>query len=472
MPRALPLDGFPAVSPYSPERTDQSVSLGSTALLRVAGVPVEQWCRAGSPELFRRADELADRRGRIAERARAASVRLGDEIVPDRRLTTADRRAALTLRRRLHSGDVPEDLPAVLPDPGILAAIDPDLVRELRELGDETAALRVSYGAFGREVAAERERTSLALLGLARTDPALGSLVEEAAPGAVRDLERRAAAGEPWCGKRQRKRVCYLWRALGRAAAKTTPRGWAGQLAVLPVRADAAGQQGGLLPEPGWGWALGEVAARRTENVHWLWLRLRDLDLSAAGPQMLLAPAPLRHTSGAPGAGELHVCVVDPRPDGGGRLRRLTLRRTPMLEAVLNFLEPAPRTLGALEASLAPPSSRPVLRAFLAHLHCLGVLQVCGVPEARRLHWTMQAPGPRIPLQGEAARGSFLDSYRKLEPAARTLSSPASVRGLPPQAAVRDVHAVAEGLALARRVAALCEADAGTDGKAAGQEGP
>ncbi|MBQ0864837.1 lantibiotic dehydratase [Streptomyces sp. RK75] len=496
------------------------IPLGSAALLRLAGVPVDAWCGAGSPEVFGRADELAERQARTASRARALSVRLGNEIVPDDRLTTAGRRAVLALRRRLHAGDLLDVAPATaatgvtgatIPETAetapesasdapkaretaseapqapdtpqardtpqapdapetaaeAVAVLDPHLARELRELGDDAGVLRASFGAFERAVAAERERVSLALLELARTDPALRGFVEDAAPRAVADLERRAAAGVSWQDKRQRKGVGYLWRALGRTVAKTTPRGWAGQLAALPVCAVA--DDGPLLPQPRP--VGGDVAARRTENVHLLWSRLRELDLSAVGPQTLLAPAPLYHATGVPGTGGLHFCVVDPRPEGGGRLRRLTLRRTPVLEAVLELLGSTPRTVGALEAGLGPPSSRPVLRAFLSHLHCLGVLQICAVPEVRRLSWTPPpATGEHLPLgsPGEGtgaaargARGSFLDSYRKLGPSAAPGARGKATR---PLVGGQGVAAVAEGLAMARRVAALCAADGGQEG--------
>ncbi|MFE0875672.1 lantibiotic dehydratase [Streptomyces smyrnaeus] len=467
--------------------------------------------------MFAWADELAERQARTVSRARALSVRLGNEIVPDDRLTTTGRRAVLALRRRLYAGDLPDVAPvtaatvpesaATVPEtagtaPGsasgapeapeapdtretaseapeapdaateAVAVLDPYLARELRELGDDAGVLRASFGAFERAVAAERERVSLALLELARTDPALRGFVEDAAPRAVADLERRAAAGVPWQDKRQRKGVGYLWRALGRAAAKTTPRGWAGQLAALPVCAGA--DDGPLLPQPRP--VGGDVAARRTENVHLLWSRLRELDLSAVGPQTLLAPAPLYHATGVratgvPGTGDLHFCVVDPWPEGGGRLRRLTLRRTPVLEAVLELLGSTPRTVGALEAGLGPPSSRPVLRAFLSQLHCLGVLQICAVPEVRRLSWTPPpATGERLPLGSSGAgtgassrsvRGSFLDSYRMLGPSAAPGARRKATR---PLVGGQGVAAVAEGLALARRVAALCAADGGQEG--------
>ncbi|QID35856.1 hypothetical protein G3260_001893 [Streptomyces albus] len=659
--------------------------LGAAALVRLAGVPFAVWAGAGSPALFVTADRLAARQNAFAVRAHALSARLGEEVVPDGRLATADRRAVLALRRRLHA------VPTVTPSPptpgagadtaspvsrgtvatvqgstpggtegsaasaagagaacgadgsavhgggdggsaggaeagappgvsvgaaggvgagaldvsvgaaggaeagvppgvnagatggaeagaardgadesaargagggggravvagavhgvgrgggscsregggagqgggsrpgggggagrgvaevfawatgrgsgggaggaGLLgcvpvadriAGLAPALAGELRALAGDEAELRGAYAAFTRQVAAERERAGTMLLETARTEPALREFLRSAAPRVVPDLERHAAAGEPWGGKRQRKGVGYLWRALGRAAAKTTPRDWAGQLAVLPVRlpsrpARSAASPGGpsyedgtvLLPGPAPEPA--ETAARRTENVHLLWSRLRDLHLGTAAPHVLLAPAPLHHVTGDVGSGHLHVCVVDPGP-GGGRLRWLTLRRTEVLEAVMEALAATPRTLAALEAAVGPPSAQPVLRSFLAHLHSLGVLQVCAAPHAARLPWTPTrrtrhrtaeaGPGStgelhtaEAVLPGTVGRGAFLDSYRKLRrpPSARKNGTGAGHRDDP---YVTNVPQVAEGLALARRLSALCESERPSD---------
>ncbi|WP_369207745.1 lantibiotic dehydratase [Streptomyces sp. PU-14G] len=463
-----------AASPTgAPTHDGGSALLGAAALLRSAGVTGAVWAGAGSPAVFAQADQLADRQARLAARARALSVRIGEEVVPDEGLATTDRRAVLALRRRLHAGDAPAtgnaeggaglgshplDPARRTADDALIdriAVLRPALGRDLRALAADAAGLRAAYGGFGRAVATERDRVSAMLLEAARSHPVLRSFVEGAAPRVVPDLERRAAAGEPWESKRQRKGVGYLWRALGRAAAKTTPRDWAGQLAVVPVSGRPApaarrrpptggnpaghphaahpltdsltgppaagapslsaplnGPAASLLPELAPGPQL--VAARRTENVHRLWCRLRDVDLAAAEPHVLLAPAPLHHATGEPGTGHLHFAVVDPDPAGGGRLRRLSLRRTPALEAVLRLLASTPRTVGALEAALGPPSSQPALRGFLAHLHTLGILQVCAAPRARRLPWTEHGSGRPVPLAGDMARGSFLDSYRRL----------------------------------------------------------
>ncbi|WP_326808797.1 lantibiotic dehydratase family protein [Streptomyces sp. NBC_01775] len=469
--------------------------------------------------MFERALELGDEEGELAGWARELGVRLGEEVVPDERLAVEDRRAVLALRRTLHAGGVPEGAGARRVVREGVAPLAPAMARELDELCRAAASLSEARERFERDIAAERERVGTLLVTLFRSDPVLRDFVARASPRVVADLARRAAAGEPWGGKRQRKGTGYLWRALGRAAAKTTPRDWIGQLAVVPVRSESGPGPGpglefgpgpgGPGPEPGpgiegsggpresavllrGGPVLGEVAGRLTENVHLLWAELRNVDLRAAGTGTLVAPAPLHHLLGEPGTGHVHCWVVDPAVKGA-RLRRLALRRTPPLEAVLTLLRSGPCSLGGLEESLAASAERTVLRAFLAHLHRMGALQICAGPEARQLDWTvaggssgsasfrqlsshpLSVPHPQPDSQPRPAprsrsrsllsvppspspsplppssplvtggrrepRGWFLDSYRRLEPGA-VLDGGAVAR-------------VAEGVGLARRVAGL-----------------
>ncbi|MFB7505541.1 lantibiotic dehydratase [Streptomyces broussonetiae] len=371
----------------------QDPTLGGTALLRVAGMPLAAWTQAGSPDLFARLAEHTRDRERRAERARALAERLGATVVPHPGLTAADRRAVLALRRRLHSGAAPgpagcrllERLPAardLTPEAVLLCAEAESAEKALREVERTVAAERARVGALG--------------WALVCTSPVMRAFLQEAAPGVPADVVRRLAEGESWEGQRLRKRGAYLWRALGRAAAKTTPRGWAGQVVPLPVAPTAAhhGHGSRLLPA---GATLGALAAEAVENVHLLRGRLGALDLRASAPATLVAPAPLHFLDPAgdatqTGTGVLRCWVIDQHQRG--RMRQVVLRRTRPLDAVLAQLADGPRTLGDVEAALlgtaairAADPGPAVLRGFLAHLVELGVLQVCAAPRRRSTAW-------------------------------------------------------------------------------------
>ena len=443
---------------------DGAMPLGSVALVRVAGMPWESWAAAGNEPLAARAVALDRETARLAGRARALGERLGAEIVPDDRLSVPDRRAVLALRRALHAGradvaradagctDASGGARSVHAGVAAVAGLNPGLADALTALEHDAAVLGAARERMAADVAAERARVGGALLSLARTHPVLHDFVTTSSPRLLDDLARHVRAGEPWTGKRPRKGTGYVWRALARTAAKTTPRGWAGQVAAVPVvgdRGEGVGDPGAgsLLP---YGARLDAVAAVSTENVHRLWVSLRALDLRTAPPSTLLALTPLHCFT----EGEFHCRAVDTgeaegRAGGGGvrggsaRLRRLALRRTPVLDAVLAVLADGPRALGGLENELAGghgEKGRTVLRGFLAHLLGLGVLQICSVPESRRLEWTAgPAAVAKAPLRHPVPHGWFLDSYRTTD---ATVSAGAAAR-------------VTDGLRLARRLDAL-----------------
>ncbi|MEU7281716.1 lantibiotic dehydratase [Streptomyces sp. NPDC045431] len=436
-------------------------ALGATALLRVAGMPCDAWTAAASPGLFERVVRQADADDRRAERARLLADRLGADVVPHPGLTGADRGAVLALRRRLHSGAAPGAADCRLLERS--PAVPAHLAAEARALLHATGTAAAGLTALEQAVAAEQERIAVQAWDTARSNPVLRTFLAAAAPGLTEDVERRLAEGQSWTGRQLRKRTAYIWRVLGRAAAKTTPRGWAGQIAALPV---TAAPDGSSLLAPGTA-ALGALAATAMENIHLVRTRIAPLDLRTADPATLLVPAPLHFTEPATApedpAGRLRAYVVDPREPG--RLRQVVLRRTRVLEVVLALLADGPCPLGELEKTVlgaaAPPGGAPaadpaVLRGFLQHLLSMGVLQVCTAPRHRYSPWvradavtaTGTLPHPDTPAATDPG-GWFLDAYRALAPGA-TVPVPAAER-------------VLRGLRIAARIAALREAEGHPD---------
>ncbi|MFB7597819.1 lantibiotic dehydratase [Streptomyces sp. NPDC056160] len=433
--------------------------LGNTALLRIAGMPCDAWTAAGAPRLFDSVLRHADATGQLAARGRALADRLGEEVVPHPALRAADRGAVLALRRRLHSG-----LPPRPADHGLLLrspAVPADLAADVHHLLRRTEAADETLAGLRHAIAAEQVRLAARAWQTACASPFLRAFLDSAAPGLADDVGRRLAEGQSWSSRQLRKRTAYLWRAVGRAAAKTTPRGWAGQIAALPV---AAADDRPLLLEHNT--SLGALAAVAVENVHLIRTRTAPPELRTADPGLLLTPAPLHFTeppTTGPGTtpGQVRCYVVDPREPG--RLRQIVLRRTRALEGVLALLADGPRPLGELEAALAhaaaPPgspamASTEVLRGFVQHLLSLGVLQICREPRQHRVDWipagavTADGALPRAPGAEETGHW-FLDSYRR--PAART--------HVPGHSAAR----VLRGLRIAARIAALHAADSPPD---------
>ncbi|MEU3527909.1 lantibiotic dehydratase [Streptomyces sp. NPDC038707] len=447
----------------------RDAALGATALLRLGGMPGTAWTAGGAEHLFDGAARHTDSTERLAAQARALADRLGAEVVPHPSLAPADRGAVLALRRRLHSGAAPGAADCALLERS--SAVPADLTGQARALRRGAEAAQAELARLRQEITDEQQRVAEQAWRTACSSPVMRAFLDSAAPALADDIERRLAEGQSWSGKQLRKRAAYLWRVMGRAAVKTTPRGWAGQIAALPV---ADGPDGcpprplpvtdgpdGCPPLLAPGTPLGALAAIAVENVHLLRAGTAPADLRTADPTTLLAPTPLHFaepSATGPGdpPGQVRCYVVDPREPG--RLRKIVLRRTRVLESVLALLADGPRTLGELDRVLPPlsaPPGRPpvaaaVLRGFLQHLHGMGVVQICRAPRQHCSGWVpaeaVGAAGALPPLPaGGGADAWFLDSYRRLGADA----------AVPAAAAAR----VRRGLRIAARIAALREAD-------------
>ncbi|MEV5599220.1 lantibiotic dehydratase [Streptomyces sp. NPDC052496] len=490
---------------------------GGTALLRAAGMPAVAWTEAGNPRLFERVGTYDRTRRQQADRARALAERLGTTVVPHPELAGADRRAVLALRRRLHGGTAPGAADCALLES--LAAVPEDLVHEAFAVHRNDVRLARTRQELEDAVADEAERVGALGWALACAGPVMRAFLDDAAPDLVPTVERRLAQGESWHAKRLRKSGAYLWRALGRAAVKTTPRGWVGQVAPVAVdpcpapggtgsggaSSTGPGGSGGTEPsacgdEPppllAPGTALAAMASEAAENVHVARTRLTTVDLATADPATPLAPAPLHFRDG----GVVRCWVID--PSVRDRMRQVELRRTRPLDAVLTQLAQGPRPLAEIEDALLGTTgggsgtgrgtasgtgpgrgtgtdsgpgrgtgtdsgpgrgtgtgpgqtlddTRRVLRGFLAHLHGLGVLQVCAAPRRRHSAWTPPVAvreRDRLPRTEPLGEAEFVDSYRTAEGPGE---GPATV----PAAAV---GAVRDALRTAARLAALREAD-------------
>ena len=208
--------------------------------------------------------------------------------------------------------------------------------------------------------------------------PRAAGVLATVAGEVMSDVEARLAAGQHWSDKRLRQRDAYLWRLLGRAALKTTPRGWLGHVAVVPVSEhDAETLLAGDLTVHGF-------TAHEVENV-WGLRQSRDATLLGLAP--------------------LHVVEGDQirfhGEDGAGK----RLRHTAATRAVFGALRGGAAESGAVRAALVPEliSSAEVADAFLDRLVSLGVLRRSRPPA---VGLTTDA------TPGTPGNGAFVDVYR------------------------------------------------------------
>jgi len=391
-------------------------TLGSSGLLRVAGLPVRVWLAASSEQVFEQVRLLEAAEAGYLELAGRVAADLGERLVPCPALPATERRAVLAWRRALHRGER-----VAAAEGARLAAIarrlrphDRCLHSGLGEVARRAGALAGLEEAVRRAVTAEETRLARLPWELMRATPELERLARDTNPEALEDLARRLRQGEGWDAKRVRQRSDYLWRLIDRAATKATPRAWCGQVALLPVAPNpdrdpplalalATGLPG---PERLAGLRLRDgFASEWLENVFERRRSRTRRALEQGDPTVCLAVTPLRRDHD----GQLHCWVADPDPDARGNLNEVRLRRTGLLDAVVAALRPGAVPLGTLEAALAPTGDgreRSVLRAFLAHLAGLGVLEVAAPPLRLPRSWGVAA--------AEAEGAGFLDVYRRV----------------------------------------------------------
>ncbi|MFH8616057.1 lantibiotic dehydratase [Streptomyces sp. NPDC017979] len=432
--------------------------LGTAALARVAAVPCSLWAGAGNPLLFARLAAHADAAVRQSGRARRLAEKVG-EVVPDARLSDPERHALLALRRRLHSGAAPRPEECRLLDR--LTAAPARLAREATALVRAARQADAVQADIERALLDERQRIGALSWALLDQSPVLRTFVDAATPGLTREVAAYLARGETWTGKRLRKRSGYLWRAVARAAVKTTPRGWACHVALVPV-GGVNGWAGTRLLPPGA--VVGALAATTAENVHGVRARLTAADPWDTEAPIAYAPAALHVTDPD---GRLRCYGVD--PDDLGRMRQVAVRRTAPLDAVLALLADGPRPLAEVERALvgsAGPGGSAALRAFLSHLVRLGVLQPCGTPRHHASAWVppVHVTGPEALPQPRPAPSSRTHPAPEARPGARSraddegwfVDSYRAVDATVPDAGVARVE---RALAVAARVVALRQAD-------------
>ncbi|MGH3911951.1 MAG: lantibiotic dehydratase [Pseudonocardiaceae bacterium] len=371
---------------------------GSTALVRMAGLPVRLWCSGGCPELFGLLADAEELAVDYHQRAQALAEWIGSVLVPHAGLSRLDRHDVLRLRRTLHNG---QQVPVA--QASALAVLIDQSGGPTRRIADDLLAtldcgqrLEAAEARFAEAFDAEQRRVQQLPWELVRSSTTAGAAVATDVPQLIGEIEQRLANSERWDSKRLRHRAGYLWRLVARGTVKTTPRSWFGQVAVVAV--DSCRESPDLLVGPAGEQqpTAGAQATHQLSNVYWS-------RTGGAGGAALSLPG-LHWTDG-----EHLVCwVVDAQHN---RMRQLRLRNTPILHTIRQALADGPRRRGELIAQLSGPQADriDVLAGFLDHLAGLGVLQA-GATRTERLSGWQQAPSR--PARPEAHL--FTDVYRQV----------------------------------------------------------
>lgn len=372
---------------------------GSAALLRIAALPLSLYGQGGAPALFDRLRELDAQTGRYRALASHVAEDLGRIVVPSDDLSGKERADVLSLRRLLHRGETGSagergrDLFACAAAAARRVAPRSALPQRLAELAHRAAQLDEANQEADAAVAGERDRLAGLPWRLLQEHPA-GRLALAGGDIAVaQDIQTRLASGEPWTTKRMRRRSDYLWRMIARASARATPRGWLVHVAPILVQEQAWNpDQSFLVTEDGAYEVVGNIDDVQAATA---------LETDAAA---IIALAPLTWRD------EHHVAVWTLRGETRTRLVRVTLRRTPVLDAVWDELAGGAVAVKALVAAIAGSDAQrtAVVRAFIAHLVTAGVLQATTAPQTARYGWRALSTVAVAPTER-----AFADVYRR-----------------------------------------------------------
>ncbi|MHA6799860.1 lantibiotic dehydratase [Bounagaea algeriensis] len=432
------------------EADGADLAIGAEIVVRTAGFPAHLWTDGGNPDLFHTVDVHRRQHDELHARAHELAERISDEVIPEPELDKSHRRAALVVRRRLHCGDVPEpdELADLIGAPAVPARITADLLA----LACRAVDHRIAGDRAQRAAEHERARIGPLAWESVRNTSIAAAFLDTDAADLVAEIERRSAAGEAWTSKRLRHRVDYLWRIIARGAAKATPRSWLGHVGTLPMSDARQVLSAGDWRAPGV--ELGELTTETAENLHALRTRLDATDLRCAAVETPLALANLYTENGA----EFRCFTLDQQD--ATRMREIRLRRTAALEALCRVLRDGVRPLGDVQRAFvgAEAAAEQVgkVREFLAYVHRLGVLRVCGAPQR---NWGAWASPAEAASGGRAAHragadDAFVDVHRRIGTSESGSTSHS----------VREPSGVDAALRAAHRLARLREDD-GTVGR-------
>src|SRR5690606_18693480 len=310
------------------------------------------------------------------------------------------------------------------------APIDPEAGRRLaarvRDLGNGVADLleplseaillskRIPELERRVEAAVEAEADRLVRLPwtLVRTSPLIRTMLRHRSPEVYAVLRRRIRRGTAEAAKQAE----YVWEMIDRAATKSTPRDWHGQVALFvppPGGASSPPAREGLRVPT-------EFALHWMENLHQQRRLVAAGALDEAADALRIALTPLHARSN----GHLECWVVD--PERMDQLTEVRLKVSDYLASVCAPLGSAAPTLRELEAAVVPDGDadeRRLLRLFLERLVGMGVVEVSGPVPARLEPWRAgPAPvGSASPTRspdgspGEGPHRGFLDVYRRVD---------------------------------------------------------
>ena len=362
--------------------------LGSSALLRVAGLPIRYWLAGASSTLFAKVRQLERSKEGRRSSATELAERIGRQLVPHPARSREDRAFLLAIRRSLHRGDLLATVSRTrLARVSGFCERDEELMQALAAMADHDRTIAQLSAEIECDLALEHDRLLILSDQISHDSSVANALLRP------QDGNRDPAE---LSRKSRRHRSEHEWRRISRAATSGTPRGWLSHVALVGIEADR-------LQPPA---VSDRFTAQWTENVRAPRLALTNPPDDWPASDTRLALNPLRWDAD----GRL-VCVV---LDKNREQTHVSVQHTPLLDGIVAALNAATPTFGELAAA-AGYSNRDewlALRGFVRHLAVLGIVQSSAPPMIRVAREA--TPGETFADAAGAAsdHGGWIDVYR------------------------------------------------------------
>jgi hypothetical protein len=367
--------------------------LGSSALLRVAGLPIRCWLAGANPTLFANVAQLERREQGRHARALQLAERIGEQLVPKPALARDDRAFLLAVRRTLHRGDSIADVSRerLLGVSG-LSDGDHELMQALVAMIDRDRTIARLSAAVDADVATEQNRLLTLPQQIADESRVAQALLaaQDGDDPRLADLSRKS----------RRHRAEHEWRRVARAATGSTPRGWLSHVALVAIGAAET-------PQPPT--VTERFTAQWAENVRAPRLALANPPNEWPEAGTRLAVNPLRWDVD----GRLGCVVLDKNREQ----TQVSVQQTPLLDGILTALQAAAPTFAELAEAVGCANREEwlALRAFVRHLVVLGIVQPAAPPVIRLVREATPGQTFADVAGADGDHGGWIDVYRYAE---------------------------------------------------------
>jgi hypothetical protein len=341
-------------------------TLGCSHLIRLAGVSVDVWTDAGSPEFFRKVRELNESSEYYLRLGIEFAESLGTKLVSQKWLSREDRGLVLAIRRKTHKGvTLKERETSQLAN---LLEHGPDgSVRELaqqfvRFSNAEQSLIKQKQNLISELPGAQSRMISYARSRINGINSGIETLVRQTystAPISHASTKKTGAVTN-----RAHHHARHAMQMITRAATKSNPRGWFGHVAVLPMLL-SFDRHSSITAQP-------RFAIELTNNVHYERYNAWRAALEQQRSDLHVSLSALHWIR------DEHVEFLVSDPLNPSRLVEVTMKKSELLKSICDTLGDGAAPLSELHSVLTDgdPEQQQLLNGFIEHLTDTGVLQI------------------------------------------------------------------------------------------------